>query len=162
MQTLVKINSIFNNNNHQMLLLENLNTYQLDLDMNKNYEIEIREKKTKRSLNQNRLMWKLLNEIGKRLGQEDMEVYCQALQDCQVKYVEFVGIDGMKEELLKNFRAVCIHRSFTKDNIKYFVYRCFTGSSKLNVKEMNQLLEKIIDWAELVGINTDYYAEMYK
>ena len=80
MRTTVKINSTFQNGNKQMLLLENQSYYPLELNQEKEYDIEIKENKSKRSIGQNRYMWALIHEISKEQAMDDLDVYIQVLE----------------------------------------------------------------------------------
>lgn len=42
------------------------------------------------------------------------------------------------------------------------MYKVFIGSSKMNVKEMNLLIDTVLDIATEVGIETDYWREVLK
>ena len=66
-----------------------------------------------------------------------------------------------EDELRKNFRAVKVVRPEQFKGREMIVYKCFLGSSKLNTKEMNQLIEIIKYWADDLGIETDeeYFTE---
>ena len=52
----------------------------LKLDMDKLYTCEIKEPKSIRSLRQNKLLWSLIHKIAKETYQDDMDVYCGALE----------------------------------------------------------------------------------
>ena len=43
---------------------------------------------------------------------------------------------------------------------RFYVYKCFFGSSTMNTKEMGGLIDKTIERAEAVGIDTDYWKEV--
>ena len=47
MKTIVKIESIFQNGTNQMLLIENKSYHSLELDLTKEYQLEIKELKDK-------------------------------------------------------------------------------------------------------------------
>ena len=124
-------------------------TYLLKLDRNKQYSMDIKEPKSKRTLQQNKYMWALINEIAKKQYQDEMEVYIQALEEANTKYTWLKGLKETKEELLKVFRAVKITRY---DEDGFAIFKCFYGSSKMNTKEMSELLEIIISWASELEI----------
>ena len=65
MKTIVKIESIFQNGTNQMLLIENKSYHSLELDLTKEYQLEIKELKSTRTIQQNRYMWSLIHEISK-------------------------------------------------------------------------------------------------
>ena len=52
----------------------------LKLDMDKLFVVEVKEPKSKRSLEQNKMLWQLIHSIAKKQNQDDMEVYCALLE----------------------------------------------------------------------------------
>ena len=107
-------------------------------------------------------MWVLIHELSKYWKEDDIDIYCKALQDTGAKYEDLVGTEEIEKSLRKSFRAVKIIRPFLQNGKKFYVYRCYLGSSKFNREEMGLLIDKIIEWASECGINTDYYVEMMK
>lgn len=161
MRTTVKINSTFQNGNKQMLLLENQSYYPLELNQEKEYDIEIKEHKSKRSIGQNRYMWVLIHEISKEQAMDDLDVYIQVLEACNAKYEYVLAQEEAEEKLRKGFRAVKIIRPENFKGKQFYVYKCFLGSSKFNVKEMKQLLDVVIEWCYELNIPIDYYEKLY-
>lgn len=130
---------------------DKLITELLKLDRDKIYSMEVKEPKSKRTLRQNAYMWKLINEIAKEQEQDEMEVYCQVLEEAKAKFTWLKGLKETKEELLQVFRAVKITRY---DEDGFAIFKCFYGSSKMNTKEMSELLEIVVSWATQLGIPT--------
>lgn len=161
MKAIVKINQTFQNGPHQMLLIENTSFNQIEVDTSKEYSLEIKELKSKRSVEQNRLMWKLIHEIAKEQSMDEMEVYIQALEECNAKY-EYVLAQGEAEDKLKKgFRAVKVVRPENFKGKQFYVYKCFLGSSKFNVSEMKKLLDVITSWCFELNIPTDAFERIY-
>lgn len=133
---------------------EELITELLKLEVGKVYSMEIKEPKSKRTLNQNNYMWKLIHEIAKIQQEDEMDIYCLALEEADAKYEFLMGKETILDELRKNFRAVRVVRPIIKNKEKFLVYKCFIGSSKFDKKEMAKLLEIVIRWAEELDINT--------
>ena len=125
-----------------------------ELDQEKYYSIKIKEIKNKKTLQQNRYMWKLIGQIAKKQHQDEMDVYCMALQEANAKYTWLKGFPEIKEDLLKVFRAVQITRYETEGSKKLAIFKCYEGTSKYDKKEMMELLEIIICWAEELNIPT--------
>lgn len=111
------------------------------LDTSKKYICEIKEPKNKRSLEQNKLLWVLVHKIAKETYQDDMDVYCTALEraDALSDYV-ITAID-MESSLRKSFRGVKFIRMQEVNGKDCFVYKVYLGSSKMTTKEMTELLE---------------------
>ena len=126
----------------------------LKLDMDKLYTCEIKEPKSKRSLEQNKLLWSLIHKIAKEKYQDDMEVYCTALEraDALSDYV-ITAID-MEDALRKSFRGVRFIRMQEVNGKECYVYKVYLGSSKMNVKEMNELLEIVFQMCSELEIPT--------
>ena len=143
---------------------DKLITELLNLDRDKIYSMEIKEPKSKRTLQQNAYMWKMIGEIAKKQFQDEMEVYCQALEAANAKYEYVLGLESIESELRKNFRAVKVVRPEYFKGKKMIVYKCFIGSSKMNTKEMSELLEIVLSWANQLGIPTfeDLYYGSFK
>src|SRR5690625_4565114 len=87
----------------------------IDLDPSKRYEVDIKEYKSKRSLEQNRYLWLLITEIAKKenggIANQDniTATYCNLLEKANAKF-EFIlcSPDAIKE-FKKRFRAIRIN-----------------------------------------------------
>lgn len=162
MRTIVVVRQVFRNIRNQMLLIENLFS-DIDIESNKEYVLELKEVRSKRSLQQNKFMWALIHRIAdhKDMNMKEIEIYTSALEEANAKYIYLMGIKEAEDELRKNFRAVKVVRPTIENGKEYIIYKCFVGSSKLDTKEMNKLLDIIISWAEELGIETDekYYSK---
>ena len=129
----------------------------LKLDNEKIYSMEIKEPKSKRTLQQNKYMWALIREIAKKQYQDEMEIYISALEEANAKYTYIMGLEDIQDELKKNFRAVKIVRPETFKGKRFIVYKCFIGSSKFDKNEMTQLLEIVLRYAIELDINPNIY-----
>lgn len=134
--------------------LEDIVKQLFKLDTNKKYICEIKEPKNNRSLEQNRLLWVLVHKIAKQTFQDDMDVYCSALEraDALSDYV-ITAID-MENSLRKSFRGVKFIRMQEVNGRECFVYKVYLGSSKMNSKEMTELLEIVYQMCGELGIAT--------
>lgn len=161
MKAIVKINSIFKNGSHQMFLIENTSYHPLEIALEKEYQLEIKELKSTRTVQQNRYMWALIHEIAKKQGMDDMEVYIQALEEANAKYEYIMAPEEAEENLKKGFRAVKVVRPEIHNNKRFYVYKCFVGSSKFNTQEMTRLIDVIVSWCHELNIPTDIYEKIY-
>ena len=161
MKTIAKIESIFQNGANQMLLIENKTHHPLALDLTKEYQLEIKELKSTRTIQQNRYMWSLIHEISKQQEMDDMDVYIQALEEANAKYEYIMAPEEAEENLKKGFRAVKVTRPEIHNGKKFYIYKCFLGSSKFNVTEMKQLIDVIVGWCYELNIPTDIYEKIY-
>ena len=161
MRSLVVVRQIFRNIKNQMLLVENLYS-DLDLESGKEYVIELKEPRTKRSIQQNKYMWALIHQIAghEDMNQDEVEVYTLALEEANAKFIYLLGTPEAEDELKKNFRAVRVVRPTIENGKEFIVYKCFVGTSKMDTKEMTKVLDIIIAWAEELGIETneEYYS----
>ena len=128
----------------------------LDLKFEDNdfLKAEITRIKDKKTLQQNRYMWELISQIAQKQNQDEMEVYCQALQEANAKYTWLEGLPEIKEKLLQVYRAVQITRYEERFGKQFAIFKCYEGTSKYDKKEMIELLEIITAWAEELDIPT--------
>ena len=113
----------------------------LKLDMDKLYTIEIREPKSKRSIEQNKMLWQLIHAIAKQQHQDDMEVYCALLERADALSDYIITAYDMEDELRKCFRGVRFVRKQEVNGKDCNIYKVYIGSSKMNTKEMTELLD---------------------
>lgn len=155
MRTTITVRQIFRNIKNQMFLFENKYA-DLFLETNKDYVMEIREIRNKRTLQQNKYLWALIKEIAsnEETSETEIEVYIKALEEANAKYIYLLGIKEVEDELKKNFRAVKVVRPTIENGKEFIVYKCFVGSSKMNTQEMTKLLNIVLTWADELGIDT--------
>lgn len=130
------------------------------------YSLIIDEPKRDRSLDQNALLWALIEEICQHENaqtDDKWEMYCHLLKLSKAKYT-YISILKEGLEDFKNahgVRAVEVVGNETRSNGKEFVNCCvFLGSSQMTRKEMAVLLDCTIDYANKLGIDTTYYKEV--
>ena len=126
----------------------------LKLDMDKTYICEIKEPKSKRSLEQNKLLWKLIHRIAKETYQDDIDVYCAVLERADALSDYVITAVDMEEALRKSFRGVKFIRMQEVNGKDCFVYKVYLGSSKMDTKEMNELIEITMQVCSEYGIDT--------
>lgn len=126
----------------------------LKLDMDKTYICEIKEPKSKRSLEQNKLLWKLIHMIAKETYQDDIDVYCAVLEMADALSDYVITATDMGEALRKTFRGVKFMRMQEVNGKDCYVFKVYIGSSKMNTAEMNELIEITMQVANELGIDT--------
>lgn len=126
----------------------------MQLDLNKIYSIEIKEPKSKRSLQQNRLLWELIHRIAKTQEQDDMEVYCTLLERADAKSDYILARPITEDGLRHQFRGVKFIREQEVNGTLFNVYKVYIGSSKMNTKEMTELLDITIKLCSELKIPT--------
>lgn len=127
----------------------------LKLEMDKIFICDIKEPKSKRSLQQNRLLWKLIHSIAKETGQDDMEVYCAVLERADALSDYVITATDMAEALRKTFRGARFIRMQEVNGRDCYVYKVYIGSSKMDTKEMTQLLDITMQLCCDLGIPTE-------
>lgn len=126
----------------------------LKLDMDKFYVCEIKEPKSKRSLEQNKLLWKLIHHIAKEIKQDDMDVYCAILERADALSDYVITATDMTEALRKTFRGVKFMRMQEVNGKDCYIFKVYLGSSKMNTTEMNELIEITMQVCGELGIDT--------
>ena len=125
-----------------------------ELDQTKEYLIELKEPKSKRSLEQNKLLWKLIHLIAKETYQEDMDVYCAVLERADALSDYVITAMDMQDTLRKSFRGVQFIRMQEVNGKDCFVYKVYLGSSKMNTAEMTELIEITMQVCSELNIDT--------
>ena len=125
------------------------------LDMDKIYICDIKQPKSKRSLQQNKLLWKLIHSIAKATYQDDNEVYCAVLERADALSDYVITATDIETDLRKSFRGVKFIRFQEVNSRKCYVYKVYIGSSKMNTKEMTELLDVTFQICGELGIPTE-------
>lgn len=122
------------------------------LEVGKRYNVDFKKYYSSRSLEQNRLMWKIIQRIAKETDNDEWEIYTQGLKhaDCLSEYLMI--IPEALESIRKSFRAVrvCQERIYNGKNV--LIVKVFVGSSKFDTEEMTKLIEYFIRLASEFGI----------
>ena len=126
----------------------------LKLDMDKIYLCELKEPKSKRSIEQNRLLWKLIHLIAKETQHDDMEIYCACLERADALSDYIITASNIEESLRKCFRGVRFIRTQEVNGKECNIYKVYIGSSKMNTKEMTELIDICIQVCAEYGIDT--------
>ena len=123
----------------------------------KQLEIQIKEHRSQRSLEQNRLLWALLGKMaeamsGNKRRVSSEECYCIMLEEANVKYDYMLALPEAEDMLRKTFRAIRKLDEREVNGRKLNMYQYFIGSSKFNTKEMTELIEATLDKLAELGI----------
>lgn len=84
-----------------------------------------------------------------------MELYAKMLEKSGAKHEYLMGLPETIPELLKVFRAVRIVEYRDYNGKQLALMKCFYGSSKMNTKEMNNLIDTILDYASKIELYID-------
>lgn len=131
-----------------------------ELDLSKEYRITIEEVKSTRTLEQNRLMWDIIHSIGTARGSDrandDWNIYLECLERAGAKCEYIAVLPSAVDLIKKQFRAVKEMNEFEQNGNVFQVLKVYYGSSKMNTKEMSNLLETVKDVAIESGVE-DYW-----
>lgn len=128
---------------------QDLIQYLFEQDRDKIFEIK--EYKEKRSLSQNAYAWKLINEIGNKIGKSKEEVYLQMLKD----YGQHEVISMLSTIEPKGyFKYYEVIGTGIVNDKEFTHYKIFKGSSEFNTLEMKIFIDGIIQEATQLGIPT--------
>ena len=125
----------------------------LRLDMDKVYLCEVKEAKSQRSIQQNKLLWKLVHCIAKETFQDDMTIYCAALERADALSDYIITAYDMEDHLRKYFRGVKFIRKQEVNGKECNIYKVYIGSSKMNTKEMTELIDITLQMCGELGID---------
>lgn len=140
--------------------------FPIDTKSNEKVTVSISKYRSNRSIEQNKLMWKLISEIDKKINggrpNDPIDVYIQCLERANAKYCFLLCIDDGLEILKKEFRAIRVVGEQNINGIEMLNVQCFLGSSKMNTKEMANLIDCVLDYASELEIHTKYWEELLK
>lgn len=147
------------------LLLPRILDFISGLDEEKDYEIEIKQLRKKRSLNANNYSWKLTDELadklivaGYKLSKEETHAemifrYGQPMLDENGMPVMISVLQGVKiTDFYPYAKEIGTGTVKGKDFTHYRIYR---GSHTYDTKEMSIFISGIVEECKEQGINTD-------
>ena len=121
--------------------------------MDKLYICELKEPRSKRTLEQNKLFWRLIHLIAKETGEDDMDVYCACLERADALSDYIITAYEMEDELRKCFRGVRFMRKQEVNGKECNIYKVYLGSSKMTTKEMTELIDITQNLCAELGIS---------
>lgn len=133
--------------------------------LQKKLVIRVEKYRNKRSLNQNRLMWALLEIMATAMSGRAGDVtawdcYIAMLERYGAKYEYFYCLPEALDEFKGLFRAVKeIDRPIIGGK-RMILCKCFVGSSKMDVSEMTQLIDGIFDELADMGVDAGTSREL--
>ncbi len=144
-----------------------------EMDQVEAVEVNVKERKAIRSLNQNNFMWaiieKVSNEInGERSEESIMKIYAEILTQANINRELVAVLPRTLDVLKRTFRAVVetgqeietLNEKTGKKN-KLVTAWVYEGSSRFNVTEMNELLNYAIEYARKAGVIIDELYTLY-
>jgi hypothetical protein len=150
---------LYNDSHHSeiTLLVENYahQRYIQGLSVDTDYAITIKPVKSKRSLQQNKYMWALIRELALKTREDDLDLYIKLLDSTNAKFSYIWGKEETEQSLKSAFRIVKRVKPHKIKNSDGWLFKCYEGSSKFTIEEMNHLLDTLITWCINEGIETD-------
>lgn len=146
--------------NQKPCVVFELNKYDLERAQSYNdrdltgYTVEIF--KPKRSNEQNRYMWELISQISERSGVRQNDIYKQAIREAG-SYIDI----KIKSEAYDTFCGTWQSKGigwWVETEVgdgKEVLCRAFCGTSSYNSKEMNRLIDWVIEEAQWYDIETE-------
>lgn len=135
-------------------------------DKEKLYSINIKEAKSKKSLNQNNFSWAVMTEIAKKndIFPDNFAVYLEVLRLAKIKthILQIENKPEIIEVIQRNFRALKILDEYVnaKGN-EVATIEVAEGMSKFNKEEMTNFIDRLLYFAELNGVNTQEMLHKY-
>ena len=135
----------------------------LPANKDKKYNLEISEFKEKRTLNQNSYLFMLCDKIAKKVSndadyQTKYTVYRKAIRECGYSARHTVP-NSLVADMLQLWNKDKYSGKFCEIVTDYGLCSemiFYKGSSNYNVKQMQRLIDCIVQDAKALGINTDY------
>jgi len=128
------------------------------------YSLEVKDYHDNRTLEQNRLLWKLISVIDETINEvatpeSEMAIYISALLKAGAKYDYICCKSDLEQMLREKFRAIQYIKPYDETK-KTNVYRVFYGSSKFDKKEFAQLIDAVKQMGYECGVEMTYWEEV--
>lgn len=123
----------------------------------KSFTAELKEFRTKRSLDANAYCWQLMDKLACAIGSTKEELYLRYVKECG-PFKDFT----MTEDEAKTFREAWgrLGTGWPTEQVDYapdgerVIVRAYYGSSTYNTKQMSRLIDSIIEDCRNVGVET--------
>jgi len=133
-----------------LTMLEQLN--------DKEYELEIKEKKKRRSVDANAYYWTLVSKLSAKLQTSPVEVYRQHIQDIGNNYeilpIKDEAVDKFKTAWSKNGIGWVTNLIGPSKLKGYTNLMAYYGSSTYDSKQMTRLIDLVVEDCKENGIET--------
>lgn len=127
------------------------------VDKEKEFTINIKEYRKKRTLSQNAYLWVLLDEIGKKLRLNKEQVYKSYIKDYgifEVLPIKNEAVDRFTNNWAKNGLGWFTQELGKSKLDGYTNLIAYYGTSTYNTQELNRVLDAIIEECKELGIQT--------
>ena len=153
-----------------MNYLPQLITSVQSLDANRQYDLEIKEYRKKRSLDANAYCWVLLDKLSVELSKDGQtvspeEVYCNLLPhvggNSKILAIREDAIEAWKEIWSAGRTGwICEDMGPCANLDGYHNIRCFYGSSVYDTRQMSRLIDLVVQECRQLDIETATPAEL--
>lgn len=110
--------------------------------------------KKKRSLDANAYAWVLMTKIADEVSSSKEEIYEEMLQKYGAVYEDEDGYITMTVKKSVDMTKIDGHWKFIKDNGTFASYLMIKGSSEYDTAEMSRFIDRIVEEAKELGIET--------
>ena len=133
-------------------------------------ESEFKPYRSLRSKEQNKALWFLLTKLcfyinGVTDKTATEELYCQILEDANIKFDYLLALPETENSLRRSYRAIRKVAEREYNGKLFNMYQYFEGSSKYDPKEMNLLLDCILrrfDFLEIYDSEVEVFRNKYE
>lgn len=138
----------------QGLLIANYNDFiDEELDLDKVYTIEIKPYKSKRSLDQNRTAWLIIEKIAEETQNDKWSIYCEALKQANQEPEFILALPDAEKSLKQVYRVVEVLDETREINGKVLtIFKCWLGSSKLDTLHFSRFIDYLMKLSAEYGI----------
>lgn len=119
-----------------------------------------------RTLNQNALLWALIEDICRNENAsyaDTWDMYCELLRLAKAKFTYVSVVKDGLDDLAKSHgvRALQTLGTITNEKgVEFVNCRLFLGTSQMNTQEISLVIDKAIEYASQLGIDVNYYRDM--
>ena len=112
-----------------------------NFDKDEEYILEVTPFTKSRSLEQNKMMWSIIQTIADMTGNDIWDIYIEGLKKLDVKVEYIMALPQAEERLKEVFRAIKRVETRIINDKEMIVFKCYYGSSTFNTKEMTILID---------------------
>lgn len=154
MHTVGKFIESYRNEKDELLAVFSIENEEILSKLSKNpLQIDFNELEDKRGIQANKYFWKLVSEIGTKIGCSNDAVYIMQLNKYGVFYDIALAPEAL-EEGLKGMKGIFRHVQDRGIQNGMHLIRCFVGSSHYSKSEMSRLINGTVQDAKDLGIET--------
>lgn len=124
-----------------------------EIDLNKRYTIEIKPYKSKRSLEQNKTAWLMIEKISEVTQNNKWVIYREALKNANQEPEFILALPDAEKSLKQVYRVVEALDETREINGKSLtIFKCWIGSSKLDTLHFSKFIDYLMRLCSEYGI----------